>query len=232
MPARAARVAVVECGRRFHALAEARAPAQSCFCRKRSPPWIDLPHPRSTSTRSNRDVSPSPPLFLAGTLRPFFPDAIALLAPKPLNHLLRQSRSEGRCSSASIPCCITASRSCVPSNQPAQVASAPLRATHQRCMENALRLLIGKIYHVYLDDIIIQFDSIEQHQKNLRLVLSALQKAGLICSPKITQLFCTRRSFLGHIKSQKGIEPDPSKFEKISAWRLPEGKNSMKIGDR
>ena len=101
-------------------------------------------------------------------------------------------------------------------------------ATHQRCMENALRLLIGKIYHVYLDDIIIQFDSIEQHQKNLRLVLSALQKAGLICSPKITQLFCTRRSFLGHIKSQKGIEPDPSKFEKISAWPKPDNASKMR----
>ena len=47
-------------------------------------------------------------------------------------------------------------------------------------MENALRGLIGKICHVYLDDIIIWSDSIEQHQTNLRLVLSALKKAGLL----------------------------------------------------
>lgn len=100
-------------------------------------------------------------------------------------------------------------------------------ATHQQRMENALRGLIGKICHVYLDDIIIWSDSIEQHKKNLCLVLSALKKAGLICSPKKTQLFCTKLSFLGHIISQKGIEPDPSKVEKIMSWPIPDSASKM-----
>ena len=56
-------------------------------------------------------------------------------------------------------------------------------ATHQRCMENALRLLIGKIYHVYLDDIVIPFDSIEQHQKSLRIRKISWTQSFILVNP-------------------------------------------------
>lgn len=101
-------------------------------------------------------------------------------------------------------------------------------ATHQRRMETALRGLIGKVCHVYLDDIVVWSDTIKQHRHNLRLVLSALRNAGLICSPNKTQLFCSKLSFLGHIISQKGIEPDPSKTEKVRAWPRPASATAMR----
>ena len=92
-------------------------------------------------------------------------------------------------------------------------------ATHQRRMNQALRKYIGKICHVYLDDIVIWSSSVEEHRKNVRMILQALQDADLYCSEKKkSQLFTTELDFLGHHISQRGIEPDERKVEKIRNW--------------
>ena len=94
-------------------------------------------------------------------------------------------------------------------------------ATHQRRMNKALRRYIGKICHVYLDDIIIWSNSIEEHQRNVRTILQALRDAQLYCSVKKTQLFTTELDFLGHHISARGIEPDSKKVEQIRTWPVP-----------
>ena len=81
-------------------------------------------------------------------------------------------------------------------------------AIHQRWMNQALRKYIGKICHVYLDDIVIWSSSIDKHKQNVRTILWALQEADLYCSRKKSQLFTTELDFLGHHISQRGIEPD------------------------
>lgn len=94
-------------------------------------------------------------------------------------------------------------------------------ATHQRRMNAALRHLIGKICHVYLDDIIIWSTTIAEHLRNVEKVLQVLREHSMYCSPKKTDLFCTSVRFLGHIISQKGIEADPGKIEAITKWPVP-----------
>jgi len=82
-------------------------------------------------------------------------------------------------------------------------------------MTAALHPLIGKICHVYLDDIIIWSSSIEEHIANVEAVLLALREAHLYCSPKKTMLFCTEVTFLGHVISARGVEADASKVSRI-----------------
>lgn len=94
-------------------------------------------------------------------------------------------------------------------------------ATHQRRMYIALRPLIGKICHAYLDDIIIWSQSVAEHVRNVKLVLDALRAACLFCSPKKTSLFCTEVDFLGHHISAAGIEADASKAQRILDWPTP-----------
>lgn len=93
--------------------------------------------------------------------------------------------------------------------------------THQRCMNQALRHLIGKICHVYLDNIIIWSQTLEEHRCNVESVLLALREAHLLCSLKKMTLFCTEIDFLGHHVSARGIEADTSKIEHISNWKSP-----------
>ena len=71
-----------------------------------------------------------------------------------------------------------------------------------------LKDLIEKICHIYLDDIIIWSNTLEEHKQNVSLVLEALQKAHLYCSLKKLMLFMTEIDFLGHHISAHGIEAD------------------------
>jgi len=101
-------------------------------------------------------------------------------------------------------------------------------ATHQRRMFIALRGLIGKICHAYLDDIIIWSQTVAEHTKNVKLVLDALRKACLFCSPKKTSLFCTEIDFLGHRISASGIEADASKAKRILDWPIPKSTTDVR----
>jgi hypothetical protein len=94
-------------------------------------------------------------------------------------------------------------------------------STHQRRMTDALRELIGKICHVYLDDIIIWSQTIEEHITNTAKVLEALKKANLFCNGAKSTLFSTEISFLGHRISAAGIQADPRKVDRILDWPQP-----------
>jgi hypothetical protein len=94
-------------------------------------------------------------------------------------------------------------------------------ATHQRWVTIALRDLIGRICHVYLDNIIIWSQSLAEHEQNVNLVLKALRAAHLYCSTKKSTFFTTKLNFLGHTISQQGIEVDGSKIERILGWPTP-----------
>ena len=103
---------------------------------------------------------------------------------------------------------------------PMGLSNAP--ATHQRRVSEALKDLLGSICHVYLDDIIIFSDSLEEHCERVRQVLAALRAAGLYCSPKKTDLCTTRCEFLGHVISRKGLEADPTKIVRVKEWTVPQ----------
>lgn len=94
-------------------------------------------------------------------------------------------------------------------------------ATHQRHMCSVLREYIGKICHVYFDDIIIWSQTVAEHVKNVATVLEALHAAKLFCSDKKTDLFCVEVDFLGHHISRRGIEPQSKKVDRIMNWTTP-----------
>ena len=94
-------------------------------------------------------------------------------------------------------------------------------STHQRRMTDALRELIGRICHVYLDDIIIWSQTVEEHEINVAKVLEALRKANLFCNGAKTTLFSSEISFLGHKISAAGIHADPRKIDRILDWPQP-----------
>ncbi|SCV70642.1 BQ2448_3404 [Microbotryum intermedium] len=102
---------------------------------------------------------------------------------------------------------------------PMGLSNAP--ATHQHRVNEALLNLIGKSCFVYLDDITIFSNTIEEHQTHVREVLKALRWADLYCSPKMTELFMTLCDFLGHVISQNGIAADQSKVDRIMEWPRP-----------
>ena len=78
-------------------------------------------------------------------------------------------------------------------------------------MTKALREHIGKICHVYLDNIIIWSQTLEEHKQNCETILEALHEASIYCNEAKSNLFATELCFLRHIISGAGIKPDPCK---------------------
>ncbi|KAJ3568444.1 hypothetical protein NP233_g5716 [Leucocoprinus birnbaumii] len=91
-------------------------------------------------------------------------------------------------------------------------------STQQRRVTAALRHLIGKICHVYLDDIVIWSDSLEEHFRNVRKVLDALpdpSKVSKILGWPRPQSASDVRRFLGLVKFVAHFLLDLASFTSI-----------------
>jgi len=102
---------------------------------------------------------------------------------------------------------------------PMGLKNAP--AIHQRQVMAALRHLIGKMCHIYLDDIVIWSNSMDEHETNIHTVLQALRNTQLYVNLDKTHLFCTNINFLGHHISTCGIKADTKKVDHILSWPIP-----------
>ena len=100
---------------------------------------------------------------------------------------------------------------------------------HQRRMNAALRPLIGKICHIYIDDIVIWSNTVAKHVKHIDMVINALIAARLFCNPKKCDFFLTEMDFLRHHISAQGIEPNTSKIQKILDWPIPTNSTEVRV---
>lgn len=87
------------------------------------------------------------------------------------------------------------------------------RPTFQR----AMNLIFSKMTNVlvYMDYIIIFSDSLEEHLKNLKSVFQKLKEHDLKVQLDKTEYFMRELLYLGHIISENGIKPNPSKIDAI-----------------
>jgi hypothetical protein len=99
---------------------------------------------------------------------------------------------------------------------------------HQRRMTAALHKYIGKICHVYMDDIVIWSNSVAEHTEHIRLILTALREACLYCNSKKCDFFLLEMDFLGHHISTRGVEANSSKVDKILNWPTPKNATDVR----
>ncbi|GES79803.1 retroviral-like aspartic protease 1 [Rhizophagus clarus] len=109
---------------------------------------------------------------------------------------------------------------------PFGLCNAP--GTFQRCMDNILKDMLWKNTMVYLDDVNIYSKTFEEHLQHLEEVLKRVEKAGLKINPEKCH-FCTQSlQFLGHIVTNKGILPDPSKVDAIKNYPVPKNLTQLR----
>jgi len=101
-------------------------------------------------------------------------------------------------------------------------------AIHQRCVTAALRMLIGKFCHIYLDNIVIWSNSLEEHERNVRAVLKVLCTVQLYVNPDKIHPFCTEIDFPGHHISACSIEADNKKIDRILNWPVPKSATEVR----
>ena len=102
---------------------------------------------------------------------------------------------------------------------PYGLANSP--ASFQRLMQHVLAGLQWKFCLVYIDDIVIYTNEFDLHLEHIEQVFKRLTLAGLKLKPSKCRFAMTEISYLGHIVSQAGIRPDPSKVDAIRLYPAP-----------
>ncbi|KAL5486349.1 hypothetical protein EMCRGX_G018815 [Ephydatia muelleri] len=106
------------------------------------------------------------------------------------------------------------------------LSNAP--GTFQRLMSLVLSGLCWSTCLVYLDDIIIFSQTVDEHLQRLRDVLQRLKDAGLKIKPSKCQLLRKSVLYLGHIVSEKGVEVDPKKTSCVRSWQVPNDRECLR----
>ncbi|KAL4154131.1 hypothetical protein QTP88_001964 [Uroleucon formosanum] len=102
---------------------------------------------------------------------------------------------------------------------PFGLSGAP--STFQRLMNSVLIGINGVKAFVYLDDIIIYATDLRDHESKLREVFSRLDKHNLRLQTSKCQFLRREVIYLGHLITDKGVEPDPEKIRCVKEHRTP-----------
>jgi len=100
--------------------------------------------------------------------------------------------------------------------------------TFQRMMNKGLKGLIGNNCFVYIDDIIVYGKTIEEHNKNLRILFERLRQVGLKLQPDKCEYLRPELEYLGHVISEHGIKPNPNRTEKVKNYPVPKNPKEIK----
>lgn len=102
---------------------------------------------------------------------------------------------------------------------PQGITNAP--STFQRLMERCMGDLHRKQVLVFIDDLIVFSETLEEHESRLVQVLNRLKQYGLKLSPEKCCFFQTSVKYLGHVVSRDGVKTDPAKIEALKTWPRP-----------
>ena len=94
-------------------------------------------------------------------------------------------------------------------------------ATFERLMNITMSGLTSTNLFVYLDDIVIYADSLEEHQKKFGNLVDLLRSANLKLQPDKCEFLRPVVTYLGHIINKNGILPDPKKISAVNNFPIP-----------
>jgi len=102
---------------------------------------------------------------------------------------------------------------------PFGLKSAP--SMFQRLMNRVFLGLIGTRCFVYLDDVILFGQTLQEHNERLREILERLRQFNLKIEPDKCEFLKTELNYLGRIVTSEGVKPDPNKVQAINDFPIP-----------
>ena len=98
-------------------------------------------------------------------------------------------------------------------------------ATFQRMMQ---KLLTGlnpangpDFVSLYVDDVLIFSETLEEHIHHIHLVLDKLKEAGLKLKPTKCSFVQEGVDYLGHVITSEGLSPNPARIEAVQTFPVP-----------
>ncbi|RYP29658.1 hypothetical protein DL768_011210 [Monosporascus sp. mg162] len=95
-------------------------------------------------------------------------------------------------------------------------------ACFQRLIITILRKFLDKYVFVYLDDILIYSETLEEHKKHVLQVLEALDEANIRINPAKSVWHTQKLDYLGFTLTPGQIQIQDSKLEAVKNWPIPD----------
>ncbi|GJT43896.1 reverse transcriptase domain-containing protein [Tanacetum coccineum] len=102
---------------------------------------------------------------------------------------------------------------------PFGLTNAP--AVFMDLMNRVCKPYLDKFVIVFIDDILINSKTKEDHENHLRLMLDLLRMEKLYAKFSKCEFWLQEVHFLGHVVNHDGIHVDPSKIEAVKSWKAP-----------
>lgn len=98
----------------------------------------------------------------------------------------------------------------------------------QRMLSIALSGLSPDCSFLYVDDIIVFGCSVNHHNHNLIKIFERLRKFNLKLNPAKCSFLNKEVTYLGHLVTDKGILPDPKKYNAIKIYPVPQNADDVR----
>jgi len=101
-------------------------------------------------------------------------------------------------------------------------------ATFQTMMDDIFNgLIMEGVVVVYLDNILIFTETLEEHRRVTRRVMELLRKNNLFLKPEKCEFEKTEVEYLGVIISQDSVKMDPVKVAGVTEWPIPSNRKEV-----
>jgi hypothetical protein len=107
---------------------------------------------------------------------------------------------------------------------PFGLKSAP--STFQRMMNSILAEFIGTRCLVYMDDILIMAENLDEHNSKLQAVFHKLREFNLKIEPDKCEFLKEELNYLGHVVTA-GVKPDAKKIQSVVDFPIPNSQKDL-----
>ena len=108
-----------------------------------------------------------------------------------------------------------------------QMGDCNAPSTFQQLMTAIFRDFLRRFVDIYLDDIFIYSQSIQEHIEHIMKVLQRLRESQFYLSKSKLDLFSDKTDCLGHVIDDNDIHGEVDKMQQIREWRIPSNYNEV-----
>ena len=101
-------------------------------------------------------------------------------------------------------------------------------AMYQSLMNHIFSPYLSRFLNVYLDNVILYLDSLDNHIWHCNQAMDVLRTEKLYLSKKKIWFLATELKILGRIIDSSGIRMDPEKVNGVLAWKIPTNRDLLR----
>ena len=109
-----------------------------------------------------------------------------------------------------------------------QIGDCNAPAAYQALMNYLFGNYIGCWMGVYLDDIVIYLNTLEEHVEHVTTFLDILKHEKLYLSKGKLYFLCKEMRILGCLVGDVGIQMDPDKVDSVLNWKTPTNQDLLR----